>query len=133
MTQSFDSMLRISTLRADHYSIIEDPSDSGAIEPLRTGYLNVDADVHPGRVTLAAGSTDNPRGGHGVEFDLEPAAARQLGEQLLRAAETVATIDHDLRWQPGGRSLLATSPTVPGEVLGAELSKLPGKRRSLSK
>ncbi len=91
MAQPFDPTLRISTLRADYYSQIEDPSDSEAIEPLATDYLNVDADVHPGRVTLAAGSTDTPRDGHGVEFDLEPAAARQLGEQLLRAAEAVAT------------------------------------------
>jgi len=91
MTQPFDPMLRIRTVRADHYSLVENPGEDGTIESLQTDYLNVNTEVHPDRVTLAAGSVDNPWDGHGVELDLEPAAARELGEQLVRAAEVAAT------------------------------------------
>ncbi len=100
MTQPFDPMLRIDTLRADHFPHIENPDNEGSIESLGTDYLNVDTDAHPGRVTLAAGSAHDPWDGQGVEFDLEPAAARQLGEQLARAAETLGGPRESVRPSP---------------------------------
>jgi hypothetical protein len=90
MTQPFDPMIRIPTVRSDHYPLIEDErDDQKTIKPLGTDYLNVDTAVRPGRVTLAAGSSDSPRDGHGVEFDLEPLAARRLAAQVLRAVEMI--------------------------------------------
>jgi hypothetical protein len=71
MTQPFDPMIRISTVRAASYPA-ENAHCPAGIEPLGTDYLNVDTAVRPGRVTLAAGSSDNPSDGQGVEFDLEP-------------------------------------------------------------
>ena len=90
MTATFDPVTRIGILRADRYPDVEDWSDrSTLVEPLGSDYLAVDADVaRSGRVILGSGASDPDADGRGVEFDLEPAAARLLARQLELAADT---------------------------------------------
>jgi hypothetical protein len=86
---TFDGMLQIPVTRADFYAH-EDVAWSGAhagIEALDVEHLGVDVGVTEGRVTMSGSGASGD--GYGLEFDIEPKAARILARQLVLAAEAL--------------------------------------------
>ena len=72
---------RLPLTRAQGYPHSDDPA--APIVDLACSHIGVDHDVvAAGRVTLFA-DTGDPQDPYGFEFDLEPAAARRLGQWLL--------------------------------------------------
>lgn len=89
MTQPFDPEIWFPIKRAARYPFAEEwTDDTVLVEAMEVDHLRVDVDVvEVGRVTLSAAGPAPSSDEQGVDFDLEPRAARQLGEQLVRAAE----------------------------------------------
>jgi hypothetical protein len=76
--------LQIPLARADFYPHSD---DLGApITRLEVTHFVVESDVvEAGSVTLAASTTDADQDAYGIEFDLDPSAARELAAELLAA------------------------------------------------
>jgi hypothetical protein len=88
MSQEADAPVLISIERADFYPHRKnlDP----LVKKLDTTHLVVDFNVHEvGMVTLAASTQDGGSDPYGIEFDLDPSAARLLAAQLNTAAAQV--------------------------------------------
>jgi hypothetical protein len=84
MNRTFDSMITIPVTRAQAYPHTWENHD---ILDLEVHHLVVDVSVREsGVVTLAASTRNAQSDSYGEEFDLTPAAARALANQLVAAA-----------------------------------------------
>ena len=82
---SLTLMTHFPVTRAQFYTPQRE-DDLGTVEELDVTSFGVDNRVNDNRVTLAA-CRHQPEDGYGFEFDLEPSAARALGERLIAAAD----------------------------------------------
>lgn len=92
MTEPGSTSSSIAVVRAElypHQDVWEAllPESEDEVENLKVDHLSVRRADVAGRVTIAG--CGDPTDCHGVEFDLEAEAARELGRQLTRVADSV--------------------------------------------